>query len=57
MATGWQTGAKLSMLETWRERASDVRGFGIDCGHFLAEEKPDAVLAALLEFYSSIGAG
>ena len=27
---GWQTGAKMSMLDTWRERAVDVRGRSID---------------------------
>ena len=32
---GWQTGKALDMLTTWRERAHDVRGKGIDCGHFL----------------------
>ena len=31
-----------------------VRGRGIDCGHFLPEEKPDEVLAELLVFYDAI---
>ena len=35
---GWQTGGRLEMLKTWRERAEDVRGHAIDCGHFLPEE-------------------
>ena len=47
---GWQTGAKLNMLDTWRERAHDVRGKGIDCGHFLPEERPQETAAALLAF-------
>jgi haloacetate dehalogenase len=34
----------------WREWAVDVRGFGIDCGHYLAEEAPQATANALLEF-------
>ncbi len=38
------------VLAVWRERAEDVRGGPIDCGHFLAEERPDETLAALLEF-------
>ena len=38
------------VLAVWRERAEDVRGGPIDCGHFLAEEKPEETLAALLEF-------
>jgi haloacetate dehalogenase len=51
---GWQTGKSLDMVQTWRDRARDVRGFGLDCGHFLAEEKPDEVLDALYEFYREI---
>ena len=47
---GWQTGSRLDMLTTWRERASDVRGRPIDCGHFLAEEAPDETLKELLAF-------
>jgi haloacetate dehalogenase len=35
----------------WREWAVDVRGFGIDCGHYLAEEAPQATAKALLEFF------
>lgn len=37
-------------LEVWRRYASDVRGQGLDAGHFLAEERPDDVLTALEEF-------
>src|SRR6516225_2094022 len=29
-------------LATWREWAINVRGFALDCGHYLAEEAPDA---------------
>ena len=49
---GWQTGARLNMLDTWRERASDVRGRPVDCGHFLPEEAPEEVASALLGFWS-----
>ena len=51
---GWQTGKALDMIETWKERAEDVRGRGIDCGHFLPEEKPDEVLGELFAFYSAL---
>lgn len=51
---GWQTGRSLDMVQTWRDRARDVRGFGLDCGHFLAEEKPEEVLEAMLGFYQEI---
>ena len=40
------------VLAVWRERALDVRGHAIDCGHFLAEEAPDETLRALNAFFS-----
>lgn len=40
------------VLATWRERASDVRGHALPCGHFLAEEEPLATLAALTAFFA-----
>ena len=36
---------------TWREWATDVRGFPIDSGHYLAEENPRATAKALLDFF------
>ena len=51
---GWQTGASLDMLAVWRERAADVRGRGIACGHFLPEERPEETTAAVLEFLRQI---
>jgi haloacetate dehalogenase len=38
------------VLATWRERASDVRGRKLRCGHFLAEEAPEDTLAELVGF-------
>ena len=49
---GWQVGVRLNMLDTWRERATDVRGGPIDCGHFLPEEAPNEVTNQLLGFWS-----
>ena len=43
-------GQTYDVLATWREKASDVRGRGLDCGHTLQEEAPDAVIEALLGF-------
>lgn len=40
------------VLEVWRERAADVRGEAIDCGHFLPEEKPDETYGALRAFFA-----
>ena len=37
-------------LAQWREWCDDVQGHGIDSGHFVAEENPEATLAALLPF-------
>ena len=43
-------GALYDVLQTWRDKARDVRGEALDCGHTLQEEVPDDVLAALLRF-------
>lgn len=50
---GWQTGASLDMLNVWRDRAVDVRGKPLDCGHFLPEELPEETTAELLAFLSA----
>ena len=38
------------VVEVWRTRATDVRGQSVDAAHFLAEEQPAQVLAALRPF-------
>jgi len=40
-------GALFDVLALWREKARDVRGQALDCGHSPQEEVPDALLAAL----------
>jgi haloacetate dehalogenase len=40
-------------LATWREWATDVRGFGIDCGHYLAEEATQPTAKVLIDFFTS----
>jgi haloacetate dehalogenase len=45
-------GRKYDVLETWRERASDVRGGTIPGGHFLPEEAPDQTYRTLRDFLS-----
>jgi haloacetate dehalogenase len=37
-------------LAEWRRVAHDVRGEALDCGHYIPEEAPDALLAALHAF-------
>jgi len=44
-------GKAYDVLAVWRERAADVRGQALDCGHFLPEERPDETAAALLGFF------
>ena len=50
---GWQTGASLDMLTVWRDRAVDVRGKALDCGHFLPEELPEETTVELLAFLAT----
>ncbi|HSE73694.1 MAG TPA: alpha/beta hydrolase [Dongiaceae bacterium] len=40
-------------VDIWRRWASDVRGSVIQSGHFVAEERPQETLAALLPFLKS----
>lgn len=39
-------------LDCWRERAVDLRGHDLDCGHYLPEERPDKTADALIEFFT-----
>ncbi|MBO1074248.1 alpha/beta fold hydrolase [Roseomonas marmotae] len=43
-------GQLYDVLATWQEKATDVRGQALDCGHTLQEERPEDVLRLLLEF-------
>ncbi len=43
-------GQLYDVLETWREKAEDVSGHPIDCGHSPQEEAPDALMNALNKF-------
>src|SRR4051794_38932283 len=43
-------GQLYDVLETWREKALDVRGRALDCGHTLQEEAPQETLRELLGF-------
>ena len=44
------------VLEVWREYADDVVGRGLECGHYVPEEAPDAVYAAFITFFGEANA-
>jgi haloacetate dehalogenase len=43
-------GSTYDVLSIWREQADAIRGRALNCGHFLAEERPDETTAELLAF-------
>jgi haloacetate dehalogenase len=43
----------FDVLALWRERAEDVSGRALPCGHYIAEEAPDLLLQEALEFFKS----
>ena len=43
-------GKKYDVIANWRERAINVTGKAINCGHFLPEEVPEETYKALQEF-------
>ncbi|MBC7953011.1 MAG: alpha/beta hydrolase [Rhodospirillaceae bacterium] len=44
-------GKTYDVLQTWRDKAVDVRGGTIPCGHYLAEEAPNETTHAFLSFF------
>ncbi|MFJ5986863.1 alpha/beta fold hydrolase [Lentzea sp. NPDC092896] len=46
-------GRHYDVLDVWREYARAVRGFALPCDHYLPEERPDEVAAALRDFFRS----
>jgi haloacetate dehalogenase len=48
-------GRSYDVLEVWREYASDVRGRALPGDHYLPEEQPELVAAALGEFFAVTG--
>lgn len=43
-------GRAYDVVDVWNRYATLVRGQALDCGHFLAEEEPNATLTALTDF-------
>jgi haloacetate dehalogenase len=46
-------GRCFDVMALWRDAADDVSGRPLDCGHYLAEERPDEVLAEMLGFFKT----
>ena len=46
-------GKKYDVLTVWRERATNVSGKSLPCGHWLAEEAPGQVLAEVTQFLTA----
>jgi haloacetate dehalogenase len=44
-------GACFDVLGSWRSAARDVTGRAIDCGHYIAEERPAELLAEIDAFF------
>lgn len=44
-------GKCFDVLGLWRERAADVSGASLPCGHYIAEEAPQLLLAEALAFF------
>lgn len=42
----------FDVLSLWRERAQDVSGHTLPCGHYLAEEAPEQVIAEAQSFFT-----
>ena len=42
----------FDVLALWRERATQVSGQTLRCGHYIAEEAPEALLAQAIPFFN-----
>ncbi len=42
--------ALFDVVATWQEKAMQAAGHALPCGHFIPEEAPDQLLAALRPF-------
>ena len=45
-------GQCFDVMDLWRDRAADVTGQSLPCGHYIAEEVPAMLLAEALEFFT-----
>jgi haloacetate dehalogenase len=47
----------FDVLALWREVADQVDGHALDCGHYIAEERPQELLAEMLKFFNPYEGG
>ena len=45
-------GDLYDVVETWRQKARNVTGFALPCGHAIPEEAPDELASKLLQFFA-----
>jgi haloacetate dehalogenase len=45
-------GQNFDVLGLWRERAEQVSGYALPCGHYVAEEAPQTLLAHAQDFFT-----
>jgi len=45
-------GSTYDVTQTWREKALDIRGESLPCGHYLPEEAPELVIEKLAGFFA-----
>lgn len=45
-------GDLYDVVETWRQKARNVTGFALPCGHAIPEEAPDELASKLLHFFA-----
>lgn len=48
-----KVGAWYDVVPTWQDKALDVQGRALDCGHFMAEELPEQTADALRAFFTA----
>lgn len=46
-------GKCFDVMSLWQERASEVSGKSLTCGHYIAEEAPQQLLAEALQFFKT----
>ena len=46
-------GRCFDVLPLWQSVATDVSGRSLDCGHYIAEESPEALLEEMVAFFQT----